>query len=578
MSCVRVLRRVRTSQAVCPTSVPVMTDRPNRPFASGLRGIALSAATCLAVIGGTSNHVRAQQAGEATFESAAQSIQDRLAESLAELSALRQNIVAEKIPLAEQLSELENELLEARSQFQEKSIALETRSLDLNNLTTDNKLRQDEVDYLASLLAEYVRNFDARIHVTELDRYREMLETARLAEADDTLDDAALFAVQADVILKSIDRLDELAGGARFETFAVDKDGLRNPGTVALVGPAAVFRSADGRHVGTAAQRLNAIDPAILEFGKPEDAEAAASVAAAGAGEFPFDPTLGDAHAIEATHETFFEHVSKGGAVMIPIFAMAALALLVALYKWISLSLLGKPSRRQLAGLYAAIEDRDLETAARQAAEIRGPVGRMLSQGVKHAEEPRELIEEVMYESVLKTRLETQSMLPFVGICAASAPLLGLLGTVTGIISTFAMITLYGSGDAKTLSGGISEALITTKFGLIVAIPTLLLHAYLSRKARNVTGEMETAALAFVNRVSKAMPRERLALPMAGRLPLAEPVAAAGSNGVDPAAVRDQVRTILQEMLGPLAPGSGVGDRSVSNNGAAAAGGGAQAG
>ena len=94
-------------------------------------------------------------------------------------------------------------------------------------------------------------------------------------------------------------------------------------------------------------------------------------------------------------------------------------------------------------------------------------------------------------------------MLPFVAICAASAPLLGLLGTVTGIINTFKLITIFGSGDVKTLSAGISEALITTKFGLIVAIPSLLLHAFLSRKAKSVVDRMEKAAVAFVNAVGQ---------------------------------------------------------------------------
>ena len=132
-----------------------------------------------------------------------------------------------------------------------------------------------------------------------------------------------------------------------------------------------------------------------------------------------------------------------------------------------------------------------------------GPVGVMLQNGVEHLHEPRDLIEEVMYEDVLKTRLKVEGLLPFISICAASAPLLGLLGTVTGIISTFKLITLFGSGDAKTLSGGISEALITTEFGLIVAIPSLLMHAFLSRKARGVIHQMEAAGVALVNQISK---------------------------------------------------------------------------
>jgi CBS domain-containing protein len=108
-----------------------------------------------------------------------------------------------------------------------------------------------------------------------------------------------------------------------------------------------------------------------------------------------------------------------------------------------------------------------------------------------------------MYEKILTAKMHLQSLLPFIAITAAAAPLLGLLGTVTGIITTFKMITVFGSGDVKTLSGGISEALITTMFGLIVAIPSLLLHAFLSRKARSILARMEKTAISFVNQINK---------------------------------------------------------------------------
>ena len=130
----------------------------------------------------------------------------------------------------------------------------------------------------------------------------------------------------------------------------------------------------------------------------------------------------------------------------------------------------------------------------------------MLVAATEHLREPKELIEEIMYEKVLATRLVVQRFLPFIAISAAAAPLLGLLGTVTGIIGTFKMITLFGTGDVKTLSGGISEALITTELGLVAAIPALLLHAFLSRKAKGITDRMEQAGLAFINQVSISMP------------------------------------------------------------------------
>jgi biopolymer transport protein ExbB len=94
-----------------------------------------------------------------------------------------------------------------------------------------------------------------------------------------------------------------------------------------------------------------------------------------------------------------------------------------------------------------------------------------------------------------------------VAISASAAPLLGLLGTVTGIMNTFSLITIYGTGDVKTLSSGISEALITTEYGLIVAIPSLLLHAFLSSKVRKIVNNLEATGVSFVNELARAEAR-----------------------------------------------------------------------
>ena len=82
--------------------------------------------------------------------------------------------------------------------------------------------------------------------------------------------------------------------------------------------------------------------------------------------------------------------------------------------------------------------------------------------------------------------------------------MLGLLGTVTGIITTFKLLTIFGSGDPKALGGGISEALITTEFGLIVAIPSLVLHAFLQRKAKAIENEFEGDAMTLLNGILRA--------------------------------------------------------------------------
>jgi len=97
-----------------------------------------------------------------------------------------------------------------------------------------------------------------------------------------------------------------------------------------------------------------------------------------------------------------------------------------------------------------------------------------------------------------------ERFLPFLAITAATAPLLGLLGTVIGMIKTFQLITIFGTGDAKSLSSGISEALVTTALGLIVAIPVLIVHGALTRMAKRKLGLLEELSVAFVNGVAAA--------------------------------------------------------------------------
>ena len=153
---------------------------------------------------------------------------------------------------------------------------------------------------------------------------------------------------------------------------------------------------------------------------------------------------------------------------------------------------------------------------------------------------------EAIFEAIrLKELSPIRRSLLLMRTCVGAAPLLGLLGTVTGIISTFKLITVFGTGDVKTLSGGISEALITTELGLIAAIPALLLHAYLSRKAKGITDRMEQSALSLVNGVAIGQPDARDAgSDQAG--PDASP------GGGNDASAAESARDALVELLGPL--------------------------
>ena len=469
------------------------------------------------------------------FAAAAGDMESRLEASLDELDALRRAIGDETLPMTRRLAELEAVLAAAKGEFQSRVRDLDGRSLDLANLQKEIDARAAEATYLSGLLGEYQRNFESRLHITELQRYAEPLETARLAAENTALSDEEISAAQAALLLVSLERLHDVAGGTTFEGSAVGEGGLVEPGTFVLAGPAAIFHPDEGGRTATAEQRLGSLEPTAMAYSDPEDVAAAAELAVAGRGELPLDPTLGNAHRIEATEESFIEHAKKGGPVMIPIVTLAAAAFLVAILKWIGLSFVRKPSRRRVRELLAAVRSGDRAKAKEIAGRIAGPGGRMLQAGVENLDEPRDIVEETMYETILATRLRLNRFLPFVAISAAAAPLLGLLGTVTGIINTFKLITVFGSGDVKTLSGGISEALVTTEFGLIVAIPSLLLHAFLSRKARGIVDRMEGVAISFANEVARSRDEKE-------RDPEAER-----------SRIRAEVRDALAELLSPKA-------------------------
>jgi biopolymer transport protein ExbB len=429
---------------------------------------------------------------------------DKLEEAQRELAAARERIADEKIPMMRTLSDLETRLMEARDEFEKVRRTLDKRNLNLNNLRSEIKSREQENSYLSTLLGEYIRNFETKVHIAEWNRYERDLERARLAPENSNLRTAEVFEAQVGLVDLSVQRLEDMLGGDRFPGRAVGEDGLVKPGRFLLLGPVVYFLSEDGSLAGIAEQRLGSLEPAVIPYGDPALQPLTAELVAEGTGLMPFDASLGNARKVEETQETLGEHIAKGGVVMVPILILFGAVLLIAFLKWLSLAFVLLPTPRRLEPLLRAVEGGDDAAAEEEVKALKGPAGDMLRVGVAHLRDSKDLIEEVLYEKLLSIRFKFNRALPFIAIGAASAPLLGLLGTVTGIINTFKLITVFGSGDVKMLSSGISEALITTEFGLIVAIPSLLLHAFLSRKAKALLDKLERLSITFLSAVTKA--------------------------------------------------------------------------
>jgi biopolymer transport protein ExbB len=211
------------------------------------------------------------------------------------------------------------------------------------------------------------------------------------------------------------------------------------------------------------------------------------------------DPTGGNARAMDEIDGGFLDMISKGGLWIWPIMFLATISLVFGFIKLARFARFREPSDAWVSAILAALRIGDREKATALCTNHRHPVGLVMEKLVSVSENSADLVEETLYEQLMAVQAKATSLLPVIAITAATSPLLGLLGTVSGMIATFNLITLFGSGDPKPLAGGISEALITTLFGLVVAIPALILHAFLSRRAQGIVQNTERLGLSFVN-------------------------------------------------------------------------------
>ncbi len=220
----------------------------------------------------------------------------------------------------------------------------------------------------------------------------------------------------------------------------------------------------------------------------------------------PLDMSGGAALRQLTQHTDIIEHVRQGGPIIWPIFLIALAALVIVVIKIIYLNRMHGNTDRIMGEVNELAAKGDWEACDRIVAGHQGknwPVVRVIRAGLEARSDSRETLESVLQEAILHELPQVQKGIAMLAVLGAVAPLLGLLGTVTGMIDTFRVITLFGTSDPKLMSGGISEALVTTELGLAVAIPIMLVHTYLSRKSDHLIGDMEAKAVQLTNIIEK---------------------------------------------------------------------------
>jgi biopolymer transport protein ExbB len=429
------------------------------------------------------------------------SFKSDLESALTVLSASQKKIADEKVPLSKRINELEARVIEKRQELSRLERSSDNQLVELNALKTQTKGLNEEKAYLNGLISEYAQLFETRIHITEVDTYQSAVRALQSASKNPDLSPGDFADAQVALLDASIDRLESLIGGKKFTSDALAPSGVLENGEVILMGPFAVFASADTASAGLAQLQLGSPKPTVVDLGAERTA-VIRQLSDAGKGEFPIDPTMGNALKIAATQDNLIEHMKKGGPVMLPIVGLGLAAVLIALMKWLQLSSIKLATPADLQLILSQIRTDNAPKALKHIDTMKGYVGDVLKSAVENRHEKKEYLEEIMYEKMLSAKPALERWIPLIALTAATAPLLGLLGTVTGMINTFNMITVFGTGDPRMLSGGISEALITTKFGLVVAVPALICHAFVTRKVKGVLGSMEQISVGFINGLS----------------------------------------------------------------------------
>ena len=201
------------------------------------------------------------------------------------------------------------------------------------------------------------------------------------------------------------------------------------------------------------------------------------------------DPGRGSLLALLIQEPSLAERIDQGGLVGYVIIALGIIGLLIALARWLYLGAAGARVRGQLKA-----DDPNENNA----------LGRILKVHHDNRDADTETLELKLDEAILREVPKLETWQGSIKVIAAVAPLLGLLGTVTGMIATFQAITLFGTGDPKLMAGGISQALVTTVLGLTVAIPLVLLHSIVASRSKALIEVLEEQSAGIIAKQSEA--------------------------------------------------------------------------
>ncbi len=409
-----------------------------------------------------------------------------LTSSIGKLTKHRDSVTEEKVALSGKVAAMQAELIRKRRMVKLAALGNADRKVILGKLEGEASARVREVSYLSDQLGSFRSKVESGMYKGETLK-------AEYEPADDSLTE------RMKVLEAGIERLEEAIGGVVVDSEVANSEGKILQGKLVSFGPSYWFSDAAGGVTGAVVVDRASRNARLIETGD----EAIVGLIRGDEVVVDVDLTGGKARALASISNTPLELFSKGGAWIWPIVFVAIVSLVCAILKFFQLSKIKNPRGGWLSGLLDQVREGNISDAQASCESINHPVGVVMKNALSGIHKGADVVEEIVYEQMIDVQSGLQKWLPFIAITAAIAPLLGLLGTVSGMISTFSALSVVGTGDPKLLSGGISEALVTTLFGLIVAIPALILHSLLSRRSQGISQMTEKIGLTVVNCIRK---------------------------------------------------------------------------
>ncbi len=288
----------------------------------------------------------------------------------------------------------------------------------------------------------------------------------------------------------------------------IDKDGKEAVGEIVRIGD---FMSIYRSPIATGALRYDAKSKLLIAYpGKLpwRTRRAFGKYIEGSVNHLPLDLSHGAIFKEYSVERGIMEWLKSGGFLVWPILLIGAVAMALICERIVFLSRIKKTSTEVTAELDSLIQEGNFESCKEFCKKyIKIPTCRIIESGLENLSASKDVLENALQEAILQELPKIERFLPTLSVLAAIAPLLGLLGTVTGMINTFQVITQFGTSDPRMMSGGISEALVTTQLGLGVAIPILVMHHFLERQADKIIDEMEEKGTALTVSVLRAQDR-----------------------------------------------------------------------